>query len=212
MRNKGHIISWKREKEFGFIRADGVPRDVFLHANDIKQKGYVPVPGDEVFFLLTEGAGGKAKALQAKFPAARPALMARTAFLISLVLLQLSLLAGVLVGSFFLYPATFLPLLVYLAMSAVTFLAYYFDKRQAIKRGRRLSERAMHTFELFGGWPGAIFAQGILRHKSSKPNYRRVLWGIIVLHFVGLAYLVVSGASLSELLGALLQWLGLQGG
>ncbi len=76
-----------------------------------------------------------------------------------------------------------------LAMSGVTFIAYWIDKRKARKEQWRISERTLHRFELLGGWPGALFARQWLRHKTVKGSYRVVFWLIVVVHIavIGLA-------------------------
>lgn len=72
----------------------------------------------------------------------------------------------------------------HLVLAAVTFLAYGHDKRRAIQGGQRVPEARLHLLELLGGWPGALAAQRLLRHKSRKLSYRVVLWGIVTLHAV----------------------------
>lgn len=80
--------------------------------------------------------------------------------------------------------------LVYLAASVVTFFTYAFDKAAA-KAGRsRTSEATLHLFALAGGWPGALLAQQLLRHKSVKAEFRAAFWGTVILNvaaFVALA-------------------------
>jgi len=70
----------------------------------------------------------------------------------------------------------------YLGMSVITFAAYALDKHRAKLARRRISERTLHLLELFGGWPGGLAAQRVLRHKSSKGRYLAVFWGIATLH------------------------------
>ena len=43
---------------------------------------------------------------------------------------------------------------------------------------------------LLGGWPGAIFAQRVFRHKSSKPSFQSVFWITVVLNCVALGALL----------------------
>lgn len=69
-----------------------------------------------------------------------------------------------------------------LGCSTVSFLFNGYDKFQARREGRRIPEKWLHGLELFGGWPGAHFAQQIFRHKTSKASYRRIYWVIIILH------------------------------
>ncbi|MEC9374244.1 MAG: DUF1294 domain-containing protein [Planctomycetota bacterium] len=73
---------------------------------------------------------------------------------------------------------------IYVAMSIVTALAYAVDKRAATRGTWRVSERSLHFMELLGGWPGALVASRMIRHKSKKKSYRAVLGLIIVLHVV----------------------------
>jgi uncharacterized membrane protein YsdA (DUF1294 family) len=70
----------------------------------------------------------------------------------------------------------------YTVMSAVTFIAFWLDKRAASRNAWRTPEATLHALEALGGWPGALFAQKFLRHKSSKLSYRITLWAIIALH------------------------------
>lgn len=83
----------------------------------------------------------------------------------------------------------------YAVMSVVTFLAFARDKRAARRGRRRTPERVLHTLELLGGWPGAIAAQRLIRHKSSKASYRLVLIAIIAAHLIAwglLAWLLLN--------------------
>jgi uncharacterized membrane protein YsdA (DUF1294 family) len=73
---------------------------------------------------------------------------------------------------------------IYLVMSAITFIAFALDK-SASRRGRsrrRVPESTLHALELLGGFPGAIAAQQLLRHKSSKRDYIMILWLIVLIH------------------------------
>ena len=71
-------------------------------------------------------------------------------------------------------------------LSAITFLMYAWDKRQAKlsahKKVNRTPERTLQFFTLFGGWPGALLAQQLLRHKSQKRRFIVVLWLCIVVN------------------------------
>ncbi|MES3002388.1 MAG: DUF1294 domain-containing protein [Pseudomonadota bacterium] len=80
---------------------------------------------------------------------------------------------------------------VYLAASAIAFVMYAIDKSAARRRAWRVSERTLHFWALAGGWPGALLAQRMLRHKSSKARFRGVFWGTVVLNVVGIAVLWV---------------------
>src|SRR3712207_7977971 len=46
--------------------------------------------------------------------------------------------------------------------------AYGIDKRAAQRGKRRIPENALHQLAFFGGWPGALVAMPIFRHKRRK--------------------------------------------
>jgi uncharacterized membrane protein YsdA (DUF1294 family) len=71
---------------------------------------------------------------------------------------------------------------VYLCMSLVTFALYAADKRRARRGEWRISEATLHLAELLGGWPGALLAQQVLRHKRRKGAYLFVFWLIVAAH------------------------------
>ncbi|KTD96483.1 MULTISPECIES: DUF1294 domain-containing protein [unclassified Pseudoalteromonas] len=73
-------------------------------------------------------------------------------------------------------------------ISAITFIMYAWDKQKAKqsvnKKVSRTSERTLHLLALCGGWPGALIAQQLLRHKSQKKRFITVLWVCILLNIV----------------------------
>jgi len=75
-------------------------------------------------------------------------------------------------------------------MSLWAFLAYGIDKRRARNGGRRISEKSLQLIALLGGWPGALTAQRMFRHKTRKASFQVVFWAVVTLH-VGLVGCVV---------------------
>ncbi|MHC6225490.1 DUF1294 domain-containing protein [Pseudomonas sp. X10] len=75
-----------------------------------------------------------------------------------------------------------LPLLAYPLVSLLSFLLYRQDKRQARAQARRTPEKILHASELCGGWPGALLAQQLFRHKTRKASYQLTFWGIVAVH------------------------------
>jgi uncharacterized membrane protein YsdA (DUF1294 family) len=75
----------------------------------------------------------------------------------------------------------------------VTVISYYIDKDQARSGGWRTSELHLHLLELMGGWPGALIAQHLFRHKNRKVSYQVVYWCIVLLHAAVLSRVVLPG-------------------
>ncbi|MBU1980413.1 MAG: DUF1294 domain-containing protein, partial [Gammaproteobacteria bacterium] len=68
----------------------------------------------------------------------------------------------------------------------------------------RTPESTLHLFALVGGWPGALAAQRLLRHKSKKQPFQMMFWTTVVLNCSTLAWLYSSSGSvaLRSILGA----------
>jgi uncharacterized membrane protein YsdA (DUF1294 family) len=77
----------------------------------------------------------------------------------------------------------------YLVLSLVTFLLYARDKSAAQAGRRRIPERTLHVLGLAGGWPGALLAQRVLRHKSSKRRFQLTFRMTVLLNCGALVWL-----------------------
>jgi uncharacterized membrane protein YsdA (DUF1294 family) len=84
--------------------------------------------------------------------------------------------------------------LAYGLMSLVTLLWYGLDKSAAVNNRQRTPERTLHLLALFGGWPGALLGQSILRHKSSKASFQWVFRVTVLVNVAVLAWLLWSRA------------------
>lgn len=83
----------------------------------------------------------------------------------------------------------------YLGASTASFLAYALDKSAAMNDRWRTRERTLHLFSLMGGWPGAMAAQRLLRHKSRKVSFQGLFWTTVALNCSACAWLFsASGA------------------
>ena len=78
-----------------------------------------------------------------------------------------------------------------LSMSIIVATLYGWDKWRATRNRWRVSELALHLGELLGGWPGALVAGHIFRHKTYKRSFRLVRAGCIMLNVVLLAAMVM---------------------
>jgi len=68
------------------------------------------------------------------------------------------------------------------AMSAFSFLAYRSDKHRATAGAWRVPEATLQLTALLGGWPGALLAQRVYRHKTAKASFQFGFWVIVALH------------------------------
>ncbi|UFS69392.1 DUF1294 domain-containing protein [Geomonas sp. RF6] len=64
----------------------------------------------------------------------------------------------------------------YVAASAVAVVAYGVDKVAAKMGARRIPEVYLQIIAFAGGWPGALLAQQIFRHKCSKRSFQVTFW------------------------------------
>jgi len=80
----------------------------------------------------------------------------------------------------------------YLGASLIAFVAYALDKSAAIHARRRTEESTLHLLGLIGGWPGALAAQQLLRHKSSKASFQGVFWVTVAVNCCGLGWLLTT--------------------
>lgn len=76
----------------------------------------------------------------------------------------------------------------YITASLLAMWFYYDDKqiakRNAVsaKQSMRIPEARLHYIELMGGWPGALLAQRLFRHKTKKESFQLVFNLIIIFH------------------------------
>ncbi|MFC1684920.1 DUF1294 domain-containing protein [Pseudomonadota bacterium] len=202
MRHQGKISTWKDDKGFGFITPKSGGIQVFVHIKSFANRRRRPVGNEIVTYVLKTDAKGRPQAGSVAFvgepaPSASPrersniALILASAFLVLVAALA------------FVGRLPFAVLWLYLAASAIAFLAYAFDKSAARNDQRRTQESTLHFFALVGGWPGALAAQRLLRHKSKKQSFQIAFWTTVALNCSALAWLLsTSGAKvLRSILG-----------
>lgn len=93
-------------------------------------------------------------------------------------------------------------LLIYASLSLLTFVLYWHDKRAAKKGSHRTSEKTLQLLSLAGGWPGALFAQRIFRHKSTKKSFQATYWVVVFLNLI--ACFILGSPAVMKLLRPLL--------
>lgn len=172
MRQQGQLTQWDEAKGYGFITPNNGEPKLFVHIKAFGMRAERPLLGETLSFELGQDGQGKRRALHVrglKAPVAK-----RPASLNRLYLIPVF-------AAFYLFCHLLWPLPPalwggYMAMSLTSFIVYAGDKRAAAKGLQRVPERTLHLLALACGWPGALLAQQLLRHKSSKPAFLRLFW------------------------------------
>jgi len=182
----GKLVTWKADKAYGFIRPDTGGKDVFVHLRDFGRIPRPPREGDVVTFQKMSDGSGRLRAADVSIrgldrivsqPRGSTELAPRSAHL--LVALGAFAALGYLVVTRRLPIPVFM---VFLAMSIGAFVLYAFDKSAALNRRWRTKESTLLVAGLLGGWPGALVAQGMFRHKSSKVAFQAAFWFTVILN------------------------------
>lgn len=189
MRFDGKLKSWNDERGFGFIEPNLGGEQIFVHIKSFPPGTGRPDVGLPLSFEVELGPQGKkrAKAVQL-VRTTRAAPSARIEMPAAWTLPRLLILPGfVLVYAFIAWRWRVSPwvAVAYLLVSLITFLAYALDKSAARADRRRIPESSLHWLGLACGWPGALVAQQLLRHKTSKPTFVSSYWGTVVLNIAG---------------------------
>ena len=187
MKYQGRIQQWDDAKGYGFVEPNGGGTRAFTHIKAFKQRSRRPVNGDIIVYEVEQDRNGnhracnisllkdhKAKRLRANKPTSQ---RKRNVIVLSIFsgALALFTLSGRL---------PFIVPIVYGAVSLLIMLLYGIDKSAAKKEKRRVSEAKLHILSLLGGWPGALLAQQIFKHKRSKSSFMRVYWVTVLVNLI----------------------------
>jgi uncharacterized membrane protein YsdA (DUF1294 family) len=82
-------------------------------------------------------------------------------------------------------------LIYFLIVNGFTFLITGYDKYLAVKNKRRIPEKMLFAFALFGGSAGLLLAMLIFKHKTSKSSFI-VKFSAIFLIQIMVVYLKLS--------------------
>jgi len=205
MRYQGKLHDWKDDKGFGFVIPNGGGQRAFVHIKAFANRGRRPAGDEIITYDLVFDPMGKALADNIEFYKERTSTPPRQAggrskFALWFASLFVALL--LLGAASAKLPWQLLP--VYLFFSLVALLAYRSDKAAAEANRRRTPENTLLLIGLAGGWPGALAAQYLFRHKSKKTAFLVPFWFTVALNGGALGWLLLSdgGAVLRGALGA----------
>ncbi len=204
MRFEGTLSRWNDERGFGFLTPLKGGDDVFVHVKAFGPTTRRPEVGLVLSFEVETTFEGKKRAVRVEpvrpvRPAARAKARShdRPAEWGTASKLAIPAFIGLYVALSIRWHVPWQFAAAYLVMSMVTLMAYAFDKSAAVEGRWRTSEAGLLLLGLVGGWPGAIVGQQLLRHKSSKREFRVVFWGTVLLN-VG-AFTVLNSPVLAAL-------------
>ncbi len=192
------MVAWNDDRGFGFLDpADGAPQ-IFVHISAFPRTPERPFVGQRVAFVVGPGRDGRPVAVEVRplagsgsgptrpvhdrapstirYDARRSRVMAYSVvvafaglYLVALLLWRVPVWVSVL----------------YAGTSLLAAALYAADKRAAVEERWRVPEQSLILVGLVGGWPGAVIAQQMLRHKTRKTAFRVEFWASVGLNVIG---------------------------
>jgi uncharacterized membrane protein YsdA (DUF1294 family)/cold shock CspA family protein len=199
MRHQGRIAKWNDERGFGFISPTEGVGSVFVHISSFPSSDRRPSVNETVSYTLAFDSHGRPRANDVRFLVGprsaspmrqipRSGIVVPIAFAICFLVALAALVA---VGWL-----KIIWLALYYGASIITYGSYARDKTAAQKAGRRRTpESTLHLMSLVGGWPGALIAQVLLRHKTRKTSFLIEYWLTVIVNCIALVFIVGKGVS-----------------
>jgi uncharacterized membrane protein YsdA (DUF1294 family)/cold shock CspA family protein len=192
VRYVGRISEWNGERGFGFVSPNGGGEHVFVHIKAFEHKSVRPAAGLLVSYDLSRDDRGRSTASAVRLVDTRRKPRATDGGVGARKAIG-GLFFGVLLLGWLLSKVPTVVVIAYVAMSCLSILLYRHDKAAARNNRWRTQESTLQMFALLGGWPGALYAQDVFRHKSKKTEFQVVFWTMVVLNCAGLAWLLSTG-------------------
>lgn len=184
MLQQGTLTEWNDERGFGFIAPAGGGSRVFVHISAFAQRRRRPAVNDRVRYEVMRDERRRLCAAKVRYldRANRRRGISGFFFALAVCAIFFALLVD------FVYGGVAQPIVLeaYVAVSVLTLLTYGYDKYRAQRGGRRTPESTLHLLALAGGWPGALLAQRLFRHKTKKRPFQWVFLGTVVFNLAGL--------------------------
>lgn len=205
----GKITAWDDDRGFGFIQPAGAGREIFFHISAIRGRGIRPGMDQAVTYEVSRDDQGRPCATRVALSGTSARGVPGLPRLLFSVIIAVTFLFAV-------HLATRagkipLPILwIYVVASALCFMAYGLDKSAARRGTWRTNESTLHVLSLMGGWPGAIVAQRLLRHKTRKQPFRALFLVTVAVNVALLAAMAAPFGQpfVQQHLEPLLAWLG----
>jgi uncharacterized membrane protein YsdA (DUF1294 family)/cold shock CspA family protein len=181
MSNRGRITRWKDERGFGFIESSVGGDQAFVHISSFENRGQRPQNDDLVTYSLKRDREGRLQAVRVRFAddtksrrsESKSVLRAMVVSAAFFSVLGTSVVMGILPPGL---------ISICMIMSGIAFMTYWYDKSASRTGGWRTRESTLHVLGILGGWPGALVAMQVFRHKSSKQSFRSTFWTTVLMN------------------------------
>lgn len=188
MRNQGRVQNWNDDKGFGFVISNGGGDKAFVHIKSFARTTRRPVDGDSITYAIARDKQGRLQANAICFVDAPKPADDRTTTGWFMPIFALLFVAALL-GAVFVERLSMSIFAAYALMSGIAFIGYGLDKSAATAGRQRTPETTLHFFGLLCGWPGALLAQHVFRHKLRKREFQIAFRGTVVVNVLVLMLL-----------------------
>ena len=163
-------------------------KPVFIHISNFSREYKRPIAGLSVSYVKTTDSKGRSCAINAvPLRAEKVVGINKGKLLFSIII---SCVFFTILGTLVvIHRLPIVILYAYLILSIVAYIMYKKDKSAAEWDEWRTPENTLHFISIIGGWPGALIAQNILRHKSRKLSFQWVYWATVMINWIALAWL-----------------------
>ena len=187
-RQQGILGDWNDDRGFGFITPVNGGARVFVHVSAFP-RGQRPALHDRLTYTASLDERHRLRASDVRYLA--PSRRRRTgARGLPAALVITGVFAVLLAGLAMVNRVPMLLVAAYGGLSVVAIVMYRLDKTAAVQGTWRISEATLHLVALLGGWPGAMLARPVLRHKTTKQPFRTIFWCTVIANCVALAWFV----------------------
>lgn len=190
---KGHLSKWNEARGFGFLKPVEGGSDAFAHIRAFAKEDRHIEDGHLYSYMVETDKAGRIRAIDIRpvrpepvRPSALQKLVTRSPHL--LVIPAFLFIAIALSLATHMSPAW---IAVYGVASIACYIGYAVDKRAAEQKKWRISETVLLLLGLVGGWPGALIAQEVLRHKTKKVTFRTLFWMSVAVNMAAFVQIAV---------------------
>jgi uncharacterized membrane protein YsdA (DUF1294 family)/cold shock CspA family protein len=182
----GTLTSWNDQRGFGYLTPAEGGLTIWVHIKAFELKRGRPHEGEKFTFEIEQYLDGsrQARSVRAiRVPNGAKPKRRFLAYATDVVgLLAIPAFAGIVALVCTHWHVPIWIAWIYVVLSVFCYIVYSVDKTAATNHTWRVSENALLAWGLVGGWPGAIIAQRLLRHKTRKASFVAAFWGTVMLN------------------------------